>query len=477
MKAVYAGLEEDFDPAQIRSYLHICKKLQYELLYYIPVNSLAQVQVYIDFGAVKPTADFTIELLSLCPVGAAESITACQYVIGVDPDGNYYGVFTFAGTPAHHIFSLAFTFPMSDDTTKVYVTEAYELQICGEALLVEACFPDLQNNLGFDDNDIYFGLTTDEADSFGNTAVRYKHFATVRTARIFEESPKATFSSNLRRNFKTVLERNYQLKTELVPGWYKDYLQEIYTRGFIQVNNEKYRVTDLAIESLNEEDSIWKPYCKLKKETRKYFGCADETCSICCSPCEVSATATVPCESVEIDGDPELPAAVNGVPYVFSFDLTGTAPFDLSNIIKPAWMSIAVVGSNVQFSGTPDEDNDSLLVSFNINNCDGASVTFASIDYIIAYTNNEDDVDIDLRIGNFNTSPTTAIYDGFYTTDPVSGSDPVNLPAVNANVSLGVTGKIITSASCNGIPAPSLGASSVTWTGIYGKISITFTTN
>lgn len=97
--------------------------------------------------------------------------------------------------------------------------------------------------------------------------------------------------------------------------------------------------------------------------------------------------------------------------------------------------------------------------------------------FSLSYSNNTTDADpISLKIGNNNTTPTTDIYNGSYSSDPIDGNDAVNLPAVNANILLTVTGKIITSCSCNGIPGPT-GAASATWGGVNGPVQVTFTTN
>lgn len=66
----------------------------------------------------------------------------------------------------------------------------------------------------------------------------------------------------------------------------------------------------------------------------------------------------------------ELPVAQNGVAYSASFVLTGTAPFTLSNLAKPAWMSITVVGNTVYFSGTPiGVSAGEADLGFDISNC------------------------------------------------------------------------------------------------------------
>lgn len=81
----------------------------------------------------------------------------------------------------------------------------------------------------------------------------------------------------------------------------------------------------------------------------------------------------IACIPVAIAGTPDLPNAVEGLPYSYSFSLTGDNPFVLSNIIKPSWMSIAVSGINVIFSGIPDNTDTDIPVSFDFSNCDDAN--------------------------------------------------------------------------------------------------------
>lgn len=83
------------------------------------------------------------------------------------------------------------------------------------------------------------------------------------------------------------------------------------------------------------------------------------------------------CTNVSIADVTFTPATV-GTPYSFSIPLSGTAPFVLSAITKPAWMTIAIVGSNVEITGTPDSVGsvDGEQVQFTVTNCDTGSTTF-----------------------------------------------------------------------------------------------------
>jgi hypothetical protein len=79
------------------------------------------------------------------------------------------------------------------------------------------------------------------------------------------------------------------------------------------------------------------------------------------------------CVAAAIIGAPELPAAKIGNNYAYFIALSGTAPFVLANIVKPAWMVIEVAGNTINFSGTPEAGDigEDIEVSFDIENCEG----------------------------------------------------------------------------------------------------------
>jgi hypothetical protein len=80
-----------------------------------------------------------------------------------------------------------------------------------------------------------------------------------------------------------------------------------------------------------------------------------------------------PCVGVTF-GAITLPDATANVPYNYSVALSGTTPLAISGITKPAWMSIAVSGTNLVFSGTPAQsDADTgVAVQLTVTNCGGA---------------------------------------------------------------------------------------------------------
>jgi hypothetical protein len=71
-----------------------------------------------------------------------------------------------------------------------------------------------------------------------------------------------------------------------------------------------------------------------------------------------------------------LPDARVNIAYSETIALTGSAPFTLSDVVKPDWMTIAVNGSNVNFTGTPTAQAQNVTISFKVNNCSGSSADF-----------------------------------------------------------------------------------------------------
>lgn len=95
----------------------------------------------------------------------------------------------------------------------------------------------------------------------------------------------------------------------------------------------------------------------------------------------------VSCVAVSPADTPVLPDGTVNVSYSYSFDLSGTAPFTLTNVVKPTWMSIIITGSTVYISGTPDTTGTNIPVTFTVNNCASDTYDFSDTIDITALTN------------------------------------------------------------------------------------------
>jgi hypothetical protein len=90
----------------------------------------------------------------------------------------------------------------------------------------------------------------------------------------------------------------------------------------------------------------------------------------------IDVTAASSCTPVTISGgDPVFPDITLGDTYDFDITLLGTAPFSLSDVVKPSWMTIELTGSTIHIGGTPDGTNvgTAIPVSFTVSNCSGAN--------------------------------------------------------------------------------------------------------
>lgn len=279
---------------QYPAYVHNCtRNAQCEPSWSAPLPGVPYLQLYVNFGPTKPvTMDF--QLLDHCG-GGQEAITPGSYVVGLDPEGNWYGVFKNFNTPVANVTTFvvwlsAIVQAGSQFVERTFFSEMMVVEPCLPLTKVKACQPFQATTTAFDINGIYYGLTTSD-EFLGNESVRYFHIAYVRLGKVRELSNKATFKSSIYRNFRTTVEKIHQLETELVPKWYKDELLGIFARGAISVDDgDTYLVSDINFEALNDDDLTWKPFVQLKETFRLYFGCDESECVECCSPVILSAT-------------------------------------------------------------------------------------------------------------------------------------------------------------------------------------------
>jgi hypothetical protein len=79
------------------------------------------------------------------------------------------------------------------------------------------------------------------------------------------------------------------------------------------------------------------------------------------------------CIAVSLEEPFAITDAIVGEPFEMLIALDGSEPFVLSDIVKPSWMVIEVIGDVIHITGTPDETNiaDDVAVHITVNNCAG----------------------------------------------------------------------------------------------------------
>lgn len=78
------------------------------------------------------------------------------------------------------------------------------------------------------------------------------------------------------------------------------------------------------------------------------------------------------CVAVTFTSSTTLPDADAGIYYSFFIDLGGTAPFVLTSVTKPAWMSVAIEGSQLHLSGNNPDEATGEVVQVTVGNCEGS---------------------------------------------------------------------------------------------------------
>ena len=107
------------------------------------------------------------------------------------------------------------------------------------------------------------------------------------------------------------------------------------------------------------------------------------------NPCgEIELTDTInviaqnACVPVAFTGSNVLPPPVYGQVWNAFIGLSGSTPYTLTNVSKPAWLTVTAVSNGIQLSGTPTLAG-SFNVGFSIQNCAGAG---AAITYSNTFT-------------------------------------------------------------------------------------------
>lgn len=83
------------------------------------------------------------------------------------------------------------------------------------------------------------------------------------------------------------------------------------------------------------------------------------------------------CIAVAFPPDLSMPDGEVGSVYLYQFDIIGTPPFEVTDIVKPDWMLITIAGNRLRFSGSPNVAANAVAVSFNISNCSNDTATYS----------------------------------------------------------------------------------------------------
>lgn len=283
------------------SYVSNCTKNQWP--YKIPVNSLADVQLYINIGAAAP-GTATYELIHTCGAngGTIETIIPGSYVIGQDTNDNYYGVFKDFSGASPVCFVVAITLD-----SQIYFSEEYCVEpSCKTLTLLEGCYGNLDPLISYDCEGVYFGVS--QGGTLGDASITYRHRVYIRDAEVSLLSIKNSFKLGRTRNFRTEKDKIFQLLTELVPEWYLYELDAVFNRGEIYIDGVRWLINDTPYEKIDDCKRTWKPVVQLKESCYQSFSCEADPCSTpaaeCCDPTGI--TVTVQTDTEFTCCDPEI---------------------------------------------------------------------------------------------------------------------------------------------------------------------------
>lgn len=282
------------------NYINNCRANQ--MRYWIPVSSLADVQLYANIGAVKPVS-VLYQLIHTCGAlaGIVETITPTNYVVAQNTNNEWYGVFkNFTGaTPS--CFVIGITLNLGESGEVIFFSEEYCVEDnCNSLTQIKGCYGNLSNLLSYDCEGTYFG--TGLGDYLGDPTLVYKHELLLRDVEVYKSAIKNTYKQGRTRNFRTEKEKIYQFNAELIPAWYLDEIDAVFNRGEVYVGDTRYLVNETQFELIEECKKIWKIPATFKESCYQSFSCETNPCdpppTECCDPEIISVEVSeVPFES------------------------------------------------------------------------------------------------------------------------------------------------------------------------------------
>lgn len=247
--------------------------------FYMPINTFDYLMLFIDgFNEVPELVEFTIVDCN----GIETPMPYLNYVISKQPNGRRYGVFTDWDID---ISTIAARFYIKAVITiagieYVYYTNFFENNACNTLTFVTSCYNDTSyGSDALDCNGLYYGLP-DQLIYLGNPDLRYYHNAYLRDAEVLELANRMElifFNSLIA--YRNNVTKNYELRFELIPTFYKDILLAVFNRGNIEINEVPYQLEasqDFAMS--NEGARLWRMDIKLVYDCKQYFSCNATIC-------------------------------------------------------------------------------------------------------------------------------------------------------------------------------------------------------
>ncbi len=268
-----------------------------QMNYKVPVNSLSDVQLYINIGEAKP-ATVQYELIHTCGGGTVGSTIPTDYIIGQEKNNNWYGVFkNFTGTtPTCFVIAITFTFAGQSGEV-IYFSEEYCVESdCSPLVLIKGCYGNLDNKISTDCEGVYFGTHAGAGIPLGDTSIVYKHQILLRGVEVTLSANKNIFKQGRSRTFRTEKEKIFQFWSELVPEWYLPEIDAVFFRGEVYVGETKYLLNETQFEKVEDCFKQWKPIATFKESCLQSFSCEADPCiepdGVCCDPIIISVGVT-----------------------------------------------------------------------------------------------------------------------------------------------------------------------------------------
>ena len=197
-------------------------------------------------------------------------------------------------------------------------------------------------------------------------------------------------SKGVHQTLSAFVEKEYQLQTDWMIELFHECMAIALSHDTIIIKNSNIREKTVQVISSDGYTAEWNNDHELitapgKGKVRvSSFGYANNNCDTEEDDC----TGGCACTKVAFVTNPVLfPDASVGVPYNYSFDISGTPPFlfvpesDIVDPISPGfWMTITIAGHTVTATGTPEAGDEGIDIelAFSIENCGGGD-NFISI--------------------------------------------------------------------------------------------------